>query len=77
MICNILVRLAALRSSFVLSGFLFDFLFAISYLTHLTQFSPRSSLRTWRKPFKNLPRHLHPWQVCGLRALCGECASAA
>jgi hypothetical protein len=37
MICNILVRLAAFRSSFVLTGFLFDFLFAISYLI-LTRF---------------------------------------
>jgi len=37
MIRNILVRLAASRFSFVLTGFLVDFLFAIAYLT-LTRF---------------------------------------
>ena len=37
MIRRILVRLAAFRSSVDSTGFLFDFLFAISYLTHLTQ----------------------------------------
>jgi len=37
MICNILVRLAALRSSFDFTDFLFDFLLAIAYLV-LTRF---------------------------------------
>jgi hypothetical protein len=37
MICNILVRRAAFLASFVLVGFLFIFLLAISYLT-LTRF---------------------------------------
>ena len=43
MICNTLVRLAAFRSSFVLTGFLFDFLFAISYLV-LTRFCMTSAM---------------------------------
>jgi hypothetical protein len=37
MIRNTLARLAALRSSVVLRGFLFDFIFAIFHLT-LTRF---------------------------------------
>lgn len=38
MICNILVRLAAFRFSLVWTGFLLDFLFAISHLLNTDVF---------------------------------------